>query len=120
MWGPIAIGTIAGSMGAFLPFDKGLAPIASAVPWAIQGAFFSTVFYFLNVHDPTYKEWMSGMGVLPTTAMAHTTVQLFLTTTLCLQEAYLGPNFNPFGPVHYVLYRVFLIPPPTGVKRKKN
>ena len=104
----------------YLPFDKGLSPIAGSVPWATQGAFLSTVFYFLNVHDPTWKAWLAGMGARPTTAMVHTTVILFLTSTICMQEAYFGANFNPFGPVHYVLYKVFLIPPPNGGKVKRN
>jgi len=38
-------------MGAFLPFDKGLAPIANGTPWGMQAAFFTASTYHLLVQD---------------------------------------------------------------------
>ena len=49
--GPVIAGTLVGSLGAFLPFDKGLAPISSGTPWPIQQAFLTSLFFHFLVTD---------------------------------------------------------------------
>lgn len=46
--GPIVIGTAVGSLGQFFPTDKGLSAISNGLPWPIQGALMSSVFYHLT------------------------------------------------------------------------
>ena len=36
---------VLGSLGAFLPFDKGLAAVTAGTPWPIQAAFLTAVIY---------------------------------------------------------------------------
>ena len=51
--GPVVAGTLVGSLGAFLPFDKGLSPIASGTPWPVQQAFLTSLFFQFLVNDKT-------------------------------------------------------------------
>lgn len=46
--GPIVIGTTVGSLGQFFPTDKGLSAINNGLPWPIQGALMTSVFYHLT------------------------------------------------------------------------
>ena len=47
--GPILAGTLLGSCGAFLPWDKGLSPVANGTPWPMQAAALTSAFYYLQV-----------------------------------------------------------------------
>lgn len=51
--GPVIAGTLVGSLGAFLPFDKGLSPIALGTPWPIQQAFLTSLFFHFLITDKT-------------------------------------------------------------------
>jgi hypothetical protein len=40
-----------GSLGMFMPLDKGLAAVKTRTPWPLQGAFITAATYHLVVHD---------------------------------------------------------------------
>ena len=50
VFGPIICGTIGGCGGAFLPFDKGLAPIKDGLPPPVFTAFTGATFFHLFTH----------------------------------------------------------------------
>lgn len=46
MAAPLICGFLSGCGGAFLPFEKGLRPIAEGKQWPVRSSFFATVFYY--------------------------------------------------------------------------
>ncbi|CAM9873653.1 unnamed protein product [Chrysoparadoxa australica] len=105
MFGPIIAGAIKGFGGMFLPADRGVQALDRGLPWTIQIAFVSAVFYHLVCHD----DFLLG-GVLrgistsdPVTARL--IVAVFFLTTQVIQAQNNWQEWNPLSPVHRGLYR---------------
>lgn len=114
--GPILAGTILGSIGAFLPGDKGLTPIASGTPWPMQGAFVTALLYHLLVNDRAGA--VGGLLQKCVGSWDESALKVFLATvqigTLLLQ-ATVNPQANLFAPLHKVLYLVVPVPAPPSL-----
>eukprot|EP01036_Dinobryon_divergens_P025048 gene25048-33560_t len=135
--GPIVVGTVQGSLGAFLPFDKGLAPIADGCAWPMQGALLTAATYHILVNDQTGflgeagrwairgEPWQqlcyavaAVLGVPSGSVsvdrdgvvLAIAAVQVL---TLLLQTFW-RPAFNPFSALHGLLYAVFRVQGPSS------
>lgn len=117
--GPIIAGTALGSMGQFIPFDKGLVAISAGVPWPIQGAFLSALFYHLMVNDAQGLCGNTFRAVFGT--YSEQTVRIIIATvqiaTLLLQAVF-SPTANLLTPVHKLLYLVFQVQGPLDVQQK--
>lgn len=108
IWGPIISGTVAGCFGSVS--IKGLDLFKTEMPWLVQGAFYASVYYHLMVYDPNVKSFVDDldgdMKLSGNPEIAHVTCSLFLGLTLMIQTLIEKPDFNPFAPVHQVLYKV--------------
>jgi hypothetical protein len=117
--GPIIAGAALGSMGQFIPFDKGLSAISAGVPWPIQGAFMSAAFYHCMVNDATGLCGNTFRAVFGT--YSEQTVRIIIATvnivTLLIQAAF-SPSANLFTPVHKLLYMIFQVEGPLDVQQK--
>ncbi|CAM9740811.1 unnamed protein product, partial [Chrysoparadoxa australica] len=119
VWGPIVLGTIAGCGGMFLPFDKGLAGIKGGAPWPLQSAFYCAFVYHLGVNDPNVTGFVSDK-IGPYSAETVKTLVVGFLCTMTLAQSYIGEAFNPFTPVHKVIYTVSGIPDPSAPPAKKE
>jgi len=113
LFGPILSGTLVGSMSAFLPLDKGLAPIAKNTPWPIQAAFMTATFYHLMIHDT------QGIFGVTLRSMLGTYTPATLTTIIAIVQIahielqlFLSPDVNLFTPFHKIGYLVFQVEGP--------
>lgn len=113
--GPILVGIVQGSLGAFFPFDKGLSPITGGTPWPMQGAFITAFFYHILVHDTNGFVGITLRSIVgtysePTIRIALVTLQV---TTL-LAHALFNAEANLFTPFHKFFYLVFQVDGPTS------
>lgn len=111
--GPIFIGTIMASIGAFLPFNKGLAPIEKSMPYGMQAAFVTSTFYHLMVND---KLGCLGCGLRRvvgtfTRDQALTFIAGFHLYHL-FGQMFFDKDVNLMSPVHKLLYMVFNVKGP--------
>eukprot|EP00607_Mallomonas_marina_P010537 CAMPEP_0182418282 /NCGR_PEP_ID=MMETSP1167-20130531/2760_1 /TAXON_ID=2988 /ORGANISM="Mallomonas Sp, Strain CCMP3275" /LENGTH=454 /DNA_ID=CAMNT_0024592425 /DNA_START=82 /DNA_END=1446 /DNA_ORIENTATION=+ len=99
LMGPIVCGACT-AMSTFIPFDKGMAPIATEIPWPVQGAIFCSAFYHFAVHDTTGPIG----GVLRLFVGAHTdesarmVVGLIQIGTVII-HVYLGHEYSMLTPI---------------------
>lgn len=113
LFGPILSGTLLGSMGAFLPFDKGLAAISKNTPWAIQAAFLSAVIYHLMIHDTHGLFGVSLRLMLGTYSRSTITVLIAIMQIAHLElQLFLSPEANMFTPLHKLGYLLFQVEGP--------
>jgi hypothetical protein len=111
--GPILIGTCVGALGAFLPFDKGLAPIQNSCNWGIQAAFMTATFYHLMVNDQ-----QGVLGTAMRSVMGNLSASTVLLIIAVLQVVHLelqwllDPHCNLFVPVHKFLYMILNVKGP--------
>jgi len=114
MVGPILCGTLSSVSGGFFPLNKGLQPIEKTVPWNIQCAFMSATFYHLMINDKhilgsAARNLFFGIHI---TADRARLMCVFLFSSVSLIQSWQGPNFNPFRPIHKILYQVLKLPRP--------
>ncbi|CAM9633065.1 unnamed protein product [Choristocarpus tenellus] len=114
LWGPILLGTIGACGGMFLPLDKGLQGLKNGAPWPMQSAFYGSMFFHLTVHDPNVGPYLrQGVSYVfegeNIAEVARMCVVLFF-CSMAIAQSFLGPTFNPFMPVHNILYNVTGIP----------
>lgn len=116
--GPIVVGTTVGSFGMFMPLDKGFTPIMNGMPWAMQGAFYTSVFYHLMVNDisgPFGKYLRLLIGTYSEEMCRVIIASMWISTGL-LQMAF-GPDANLFTPLHKVFYLVFQVTGPPVIQK---
>ncbi|CAM9705004.1 unnamed protein product, partial [Chrysoparadoxa australica] len=106
LMGPAIVGLVAGCGGAFLPLDRGLRPIRNGLPWHIQSSLVGALFYHISVRYQSFVHYWIG------TYNARVCV-VMLFCSVGVVQTLLGPTFNPFTPLHNVLYRV------TGIDKKR-
>lgn len=111
--GPIAIGTVLGSAGAFLPFDKGLSVVSNATAWPLQGAFLTAAFYHIACNDMKGPVGAALRGITGTHSEATTRVILASMHLLSLlTQACFHADANLFTPAHKLLYLLFQVEGP--------
>lgn len=106
--GPILVGTMVGGFGAFLPFDKGMAPIKNGTPWPIQAAFLSATFYHLMINDTEGTLGIAMRGIFG--ALSKSSVLLMIGTMQVVHlelQLMFTPDTNLFTPVHKFIYMIF-------------
>ena len=108
--GPVVIGTLAGCLGMFLPADKGLSPISSGTPWAVQQAFLTAFFYHFMVHD---KSGFVGGTVRAILGQHEESAVRVLLVTLAgataIAQSVFNPEANFLTPFHKLLYLIFQV-----------
>lgn len=118
VFGPILAGTLLGSMGSFLPFDKGLAAISRNTPWPIQAAFYSSSFYHIMAHDQNGILGITLRGLIgpctPTTTMV---IIAFMQISHLWLQYIIHADINIFAPVHNILYLIFLVEGPKSIAK---
>jgi hypothetical protein len=114
VFGPIIAGTALGSVGMFLPFDKGLGAIKNNSPWTMQAAFYTSCFFHFMINDTKGFIGRAMREVLGNLSKETVllTIAVLQVTHLQLQY-YISPECNLFTPVHKVLYLAF---PVNGAK----
>eukprot|EP01040_Poterioochromonas_malhamensis_P010365 gene10365-11275_t len=124
VFGPIIAGTLVGSFGMFLPFDKGLTPIKNNGPWVLQGAFYSSVFYHFMVNDTKGFIGITLRQILGDLSKSTVLSIIAILQVIHLQlQYYISPDSNLFTPLHKFLYLIFQVngpkvtqkPPVNGV-----
>lgn len=94
LWGPLICGSMAGSFGQFLPFDKGLSPIVSGFNWVMMSAFTTAASYMALVHVPETRELLwRGQEVSPD--LARLSLFAFLLSGTVGMELGLGHPLQP-------------------------
>lgn len=123
LWGPLLAGSMAGSFGNFLPFDKGLAPIEAGFSWPMLSAFAVSAAHLALMHSPL--SLLLWAAVAPALERSADTCRVAAVAFLCavglLQETVMGPSWHPLKPLTALLSAV--VPPvmqeaPAKVKRK--
>lgn len=115
-FGPVIVGTVVGSMGMFLPFDKGLAAIAKGTPWNMQGAFYASLFYHLMVNDQKGFVGIALRNAIGTYSTGMVMVIIAVVQVLQLQaHVLLSPEANFFTPIHKLCYMLFHVNGPKAV-----
>lgn len=113
LFGPILAGTLLGSMGAFLPFDKGLVAISKNTPWAIQAAFLTAAIYHLMIHDTQGVIGVSLRLMLGTYSRSTITIFIAIMQIAHLElQLFLSPEVNMFTPLHKLGYLLFQVEGP--------
>mmetsp|Transcript_8579 Transcript_8579/g.11268 ORF Transcript_8579/g.11268 Transcript_8579/m.11268 type:complete len:440 (-) Transcript_8579:6-1325(-) len=112
IYGPIMCGILGSNAGGFFPPSRGLATIEKGVSWNIQCAGFCGALYQFLVNDSfvigsILRGLMFGGNPQPQTVRL---ICIFVFTSVALVQSHLGPHFNPFTPIHKVLYKVTNIP----------
>ncbi|CAM9739825.1 unnamed protein product [Ascophyllum nodosum] len=108
LFGPILIGLARGIGGSLVPGDKGLKSIRKDLPWKVQLCFTVAVFYHIVAND---NYIIGGMvrGVLGLEDASREDVRLIAVAygfvTSVIQMCFVS-DFNPFAPVHKVIYNV--------------
>ena len=119
--GPIVVGTCLGSMGQFLPFNKGLSAVEAGTPWPVQAAFMTAAFYHVMVNDVDGVVGRSARAVFG--SYSEQTVRVIIASvqiaTLLVQTLF-APNANLFTPVHKLLYMVFQVGGPAADTQGKG
>lgn len=121
--GPVLVGTLSGSMGAFMPPDRGISFLATGVPLNLQTTLLACLFYHLAAHDPALPgAYLRGLPALrlsdPENLKALT---VFFFVAMAFLSLVKGPDYNPFTPVHTLLYQVLGIPySPATLERLKS
>lgn len=112
VWGPILAGFGGMTLGGFVV--NGLASIEKETPWVVQSGMYASVFFHLVVFDPNVSTSLQALTNYSAVyrpifgewrGMAHVATIAFLAVCGVLQEIF-GKNFNPFRPLHAVLYAV--------------
>jgi hypothetical protein len=110
--GPILVGTLSGSMGAFMPPDRGISFLASGVPLNLQTTMLACAFFHLAAHDPhlvgAYLRGLPGLRLNEPENLKALTVFFFV--AMAFISLIKGPDYNPFAPFHRTLYQVLGIP----------
>ncbi|CAM9795470.1 unnamed protein product [Ectocarpus sp. 4 AP-2014] len=118
LWGPILLGTVGGCGGLFLPLDKGLKGLKNGAPWPLQSAFYGSMFFNLFVYDPNVGPYLRDAAALfldgDLVVQGRAIVAGFL-CVVALAQTLISPAFNPFTPVHNVVYTVTGVPNPEAV-----
>lgn len=112
LWGPLLAGSMAGSFGNFLPFDKGLTPIEAGFSWPMLSAFAIAAAYLALMHEPTVgpKLWTLGAPTLERSAeTCRVAAVAFLCIVGLLQETVMGPSWHPLKPLTAFLSAI--VPP---------
>eukprot|EP00752_Nemacystus_decipiens_P001933 g1862.t1 len=119
LWGPILLGTIGGCGGLFLPLDKGLQGLKKGAPWPLQSAFYSSAFFNLFVYDPNVGPYLrDAAGYILEGDDLVVKGKALVAGFLCacaIAQTVMGETFNPFTPVHNVVYTVTGVPNPQAV-----
>jgi len=116
---PLVCGALAVSAAQFFPLDKGLATISGGMPWNIQGGLSCAMFYHFTINDggavgQFLRTYLVGPALTP--AMARWMVVAFYIGISITHITY-GNTFNPFAPVHKILYTVTGIPKDPNEKK---
>jgi len=110
--GPILVGTLSGSMGAFMPPDRGISFLASGVPLNLQTTLLACAFFHLAAHDPhlvgAYLRGLPGLRLNEPENLKALTVFFFV--AMAFISLIKGPDYNPFAPLHRFLYHLLGIP----------
>lgn len=110
--GPILVGTLSGSMGAFMPPDRGISFLASGVPLNLQTTMLACAFFHFAAHDPhlvgAYLRGLPGLRLSEPDNLKALTVLFFV--AMAFISLIKGPDYNPFAPVHHFLYQLLGIP----------
>mmetsp|Transcript_15037 Transcript_15037/g.38171 ORF Transcript_15037/g.38171 Transcript_15037/m.38171 type:complete len:304 (+) Transcript_15037:50-961(+) len=115
LWGPLLAGSMAGSFGNFLPFDKGLGPIETGFSWPMISAFFISSTYLCLMHVPVVADpmWKGASFGIPNCERSAETVRVLSVGFLCvvglLQETGMGPTWHPLKPLTSLLSAI--VPP---------
>lgn len=121
LMGPIICGTTVGSMGQFIPLDKGFTPISNGTPWPIQGAFLSAIFYHLVVYD---QEGFLGKSLRAVIGnLTEEDARVVIATMQLIQlvsQVIIHPEFNIFKPIHKLLYFLVDVQGPKEAKNDKD
>jgi hypothetical protein len=108
----VVVVVVAGSLGAFLPFDRGLAWIQAGVPQSLQVTFLSCLVYHVALHDPhLFGAYLRGLPLLHLhdPESLRTVVVLFF-VVMALSSTIMGPEFNLMAPLHRFLYTLTRLP----------
>lgn len=103
IFGPIILGTMAGSFGQFLPLNKGLEPVKNGGGWLLKSAFWASVYIHLVLNVPVVRELFPTASGMDETSVKLAVIGLFMGTTLS-QIALFGPLFNPLAPLEWIFY----------------
>jgi len=109
LWGPLLAGSMAGSFGQFLPFDKGLAPVEHGFNWLMMSAFTVAAFVHTVLHEPEYGPLVWSVvapGMDRTESSVRLVVIFFLSSVAVLQHYIFGPQWHPLMPVTRLLSAV--------------
>lgn len=118
--GPIFTGTAVGTVSQFFPLDAGLSPVAKGTPWTMQGAFLSSFFYHVLVHDHRGFIGCFFRGILGTHSRARIRVCIasMHLVTLVFQVIF-SQDFNLFTPFHKFFYLILQLHGPAISLDKK-
>jgi len=118
IWGPLICGSMGGSFGQFLPFDKGLTPVEKGFNWVMLSAFSVACFTHFTLNEPSMgpRIWSA---FAPHYERSEATVRVmavcFLTGVAVVQETALGPAWHPLTPITSLLS--MLVEPETSSSR---
>jgi hypothetical protein len=118
IFGPVIAGTVLGSAGQFLPFDKGLAAVKNFCPWTMQAAFLTSTFFHFMINDTKGfigNTFRSVFGNLSKSTVL-SIIAVFQITHLQLQY-WIHPDANLFTPFHKLFYLVFQVNGPKTVQK---
>jgi hypothetical protein len=118
IFGPVIAGTVLGSAGQFLPFDKGLAAVKNVCPWTMQAAFLTSTFFHFMVNDTKGfigHGFRSVFGNLSKSTVL-SIIAVFQITHLQLQY-WIHPDANLFTPFHKMFYLIFQVNGPKTVQK---
>lgn len=122
--GPILVGTLSGSMGAFMPPDRGISFLASGVPLNLQTTLIACTFYHLAANDPhLIGAYLRGLPFLHLSESHNLRAfTVFFFVAMAFLSLMKGPDYNPFAPIHKFLYNFLGIPvsPATEERLKKE
>jgi hypothetical protein len=118
LFGPIIVGTCLGALGAFLPFDKGLAPITKGSSWPLQSAIFTSIFYHLMIHDQNGILGVTLRSIVGSHSHSEIMVICAFIQIIHLELQYiLSADVNLFVPFHKLLYLIFQVEGPKPVPK---
>ena len=118
VFGPIIAGTALGSVGMFMPFDKGLVAIKNNGPWTMQAAFYTSCFYHFMINDT--KGFIGQALRMMLGNLSRNTVLLIIAVLQISHlelQYYISPESNLFTPVHKLLYLIFQVNGPKAVQK---
>mmetsp|Transcript_15584 Transcript_15584/g.30598 ORF Transcript_15584/g.30598 Transcript_15584/m.30598 type:complete len:269 (+) Transcript_15584:18-824(+) len=108
--GPIICGTLGGSAGVFMPFDKGLAAISSSVPWVMESAFLASTFFFFSTSG-ILTNWAGSAALQLDKQSAHVAVGMGLVVFRVFPEL-----LATLQPLRMALYKLSGVTPPVKAK----